>query len=157
MYKCIECGHLFEDGEQATYRENQGECFGYPAYEEFNCCPVCKGDYEEAVQCEKCGEYFFEDELLSGICESCLDSSIDYNSAFDYIAERQELKEFIISYYEFLRKKGKDTDERIKTWFKRQVFNDKLDGTTEFLESLKEYIKSDIYSWSEYVAEEVKS
>ena len=46
MYKCVACGHLFEDGEQETYRENMVECHGSPAYQDFSVCPVCGEAYE---------------------------------------------------------------------------------------------------------------
>ena len=35
MYICRKCNHIFEEGEEKTIRENQGECFGTPAYESF--------------------------------------------------------------------------------------------------------------------------
>lgn len=37
-------------------------------------CPCCGSRFfEEARQCEVCGEYVVKDELVDGICESCLD------------------------------------------------------------------------------------
>ena len=61
MYKCCECGHLFEEGEQAVWYENQGECHGITAMEKFSGCPICKGDYEEVHQCKECDEWHTED------------------------------------------------------------------------------------------------
>jgi RecJ-like exonuclease len=69
MYKCVACGHLFEDGEQKTYRENMGECHGSPAYQEFSVCPICGEDYEEVKPCKICGSY--EHETDNGFCEEC--------------------------------------------------------------------------------------
>lgn len=53
-YKCYECGAEFD--EPATYRECMGEFWGTPAYEEFDCCPVCKSDdIEEVTNSEDMG------------------------------------------------------------------------------------------------------
>ena len=73
-FKCLECGNIFEEGEQATWREYMGECHGSPAYEEFSGCPICNGEYEETKRCEICGGEFLEDELLGGcVCEECVE------------------------------------------------------------------------------------
>lgn len=69
MYKCVACGHLFEDGEQKTYRENMGECHGSPAYQEFSVCPICGEDYEEVKPCKICGSY--EHETGEDFCDEC--------------------------------------------------------------------------------------
>ena len=47
MYKCLECGNLFEEGEQKRMRECVGEYWGSPAYQEYAVCPCCGGSYEE--------------------------------------------------------------------------------------------------------------
>lgn len=69
MYKCVACGHLFEDGEQKNYRENVGECHGSPAYQEFSVCPVCGEDYEEVKPCKICGSY--EHKHDEEFCKEC--------------------------------------------------------------------------------------
>lgn len=69
MKKCEDCGYVFEDGEERTYRENHMEG-GY--YEQFSECPYCGGDYREATMCESCCKYFFSEELHGGICNECL-------------------------------------------------------------------------------------
>ena len=68
MYKCNECGHLFEEGEQKVYREKMGECHGFPAYENFSVCPNCGGDYEEAQACKICGTY---EDVDGDFCMEC--------------------------------------------------------------------------------------
>ena len=101
MYKCTECGHLFEDGEQAVWYENQGECHGVTAMERFSGCPVCKGDYEEVHQCKKCGDWHSEDELYDGWCEKCLRDTINYDTFFEYCEankEEQYLDTFVMCY-----------------------------------------------------------
>ena len=84
MYRCCECGHLFEEGEQAVWYENQGECHGVTAMERFSGCPLCHGDYEEVYQCKECGDWHTEDELYGGWCENCLRESITYDTFFEY-------------------------------------------------------------------------
>ena len=69
MYICRDCGEIFSKPE--TYTENHPYGMGY-ASETFGCCPCCGGDYEEAVKCADCGEYFSDDELIDGMCEHCL-------------------------------------------------------------------------------------
>lgn len=70
MYKCTDCGHLFENGEQKTIRENMGEFWGSPAYEEKTVCPLCEGDYEEIEPCKICGGYESL-ETYEEVCEDC--------------------------------------------------------------------------------------
>lgn len=57
MYKCAECGHLFEEGEEKKWREDRGEYWGSLCTEEMSGCPLCGGEYEEAVPCKICGGY----------------------------------------------------------------------------------------------------
>lgn len=57
MFICTHCGHLVE--EPRVVRENHGLAWGY---EEFYAFCSCGGEYEEAVECEECGEYFAEDD-----------------------------------------------------------------------------------------------
>lgn len=84
MYRCENCGHLFEEGEQAVWYENQGECHGVTAMERFSGCPLCHDDYEEVHQCQECDEWHTEDELYSGWCEKCLRETINYDTFFEY-------------------------------------------------------------------------
>ena len=71
MYKCIECGTVFE--EPKTWKEGRGEFWGMPCTETMSGCPKCREGYEEAVQCKRCDEWVFEDELTDGLCECCQD------------------------------------------------------------------------------------
>ena len=84
MFKCCECVHLFEEGEQAVWYENQGECHGVTAMERFSGCPICHEDYEEVHQCKKCGDWHSDDELYDGWCEDCLRETINYETFFEY-------------------------------------------------------------------------
>ena len=82
MYRCVSCGNLFEEGEQAVWEERHG--LDSPPYEKFSGCPVCKGDYEEVHQCKECGDWHSDDELYEGWCEKCLRESINYETFFEY-------------------------------------------------------------------------
>lgn len=72
MYICVDCGHIFDEGEQAHCSESRGECWGAHCSEDMDGCPLCKGDYEEIEPCEVCGSYEYEGELYGGVCEHCI-------------------------------------------------------------------------------------
>ncbi len=66
-YKCLECGHIFEEGEQRHWTERQGE------FSEAKIgCPLCRGDYEKTVMCEICKAHHLSDKLKGGVCEQCI-------------------------------------------------------------------------------------
>ena len=114
MFKCIDCGHIFEDGEQARWTEMHG--FTYGNGEEFEGCPVCKGDYFEAVPCACCGEgHYFEGELENGVCNACIekhfkdfefcvkvgapeDTNVPINGAIASLWTAEEINEILIGY-----------------------------------------------------------
>ena len=94
-YKCLECGHIFEEGEQSRWEEHHPYGMGY-AEEEFYGCPLCNGDYEETERCEICGGEFLEDELLGGcVCEECVEEcKRDLETCYKIAesAEKEEIK-----------------------------------------------------------------
>ena len=92
-YKCLECGHIFEDGEQVRWEERHG--LDSPPYEKHCGCPVCKGSFEETKQCKICGGEFLEDELNGGcVCDDCIE---EYKRDFEtcYAISETEPKEEI--------------------------------------------------------------
>lgn len=68
MYKCEECGTLFEEGEQAEWVEMHG--FTYGNGEHWSGCPHCKGSYSEIKPCKICGSY--EHEINEDFCKNCV-------------------------------------------------------------------------------------
>lgn len=114
MYKCLECGHVFEEGEQAVWREAHG--FSDGLYEEFCGCPHCKGEYEEAATCKNCGEVHTSNELHEGWCVDCLTNVLDYETFFEYCeahAEDRYLDQFVMMYL----LGGMDCPERVSREF----------------------------------------
>ena len=93
MYKCSNCGEVFE--EPNSIKEDWGETFSV--------CPYCNGDYDEVKQCDHCDEWHTEDELYYGWCEKCLRETITYDTFFEYCEsnkDEQYLDIFVMS--EFL-------------------------------------------------------
>ena len=160
MYICTQCNHIFKEGEGKVITESQGECFGYPAVESYTVCPICEGDYEEAVKCSICEEYHLDEDLTNGICDECLDKEVDYDKVLKFLLDTEELKSFVFDFF-FTEKILGDrlekniTDELI-WWFKRKAFDEKLNNKTEFLDILKKYVKTDPYCWSEFLSEGVE-
>ena len=71
MYKCLKCGHIFENGEQETWQESRGEFWGQPVSETMNGCPKCHGDYAETMPCVECGSEQLDEDLYGGMCKEC--------------------------------------------------------------------------------------
>lgn len=90
MYRCIECGHIFESGEEGILIDS----FPYGDTEvdfENECCPKCRGDFEEVKHCLKCGALKSEEELLEDICEECINSyKNDYKMCLKASRETKE-------------------------------------------------------------------
>ncbi len=68
MYECEHCGLHFE--EYDTIEETHGLDCG--PYEVIAVCPHCHSSFEELEQCEICGEWYTQDEVISGVCDSCV-------------------------------------------------------------------------------------
>lgn len=94
FFKCMECGHIFEDGEEARWMEDYGEFWGVPVRKEETGCPLCKGTYNECVQCEICGAKHLEDELNGGVCDDCLEAfKTDFDVCYDIsFGDEEEIK-----------------------------------------------------------------
>ena len=112
-YKCLECGHIFEEGEEGHYFEN-GECWGAPYSHKIYCCPLCKGDYDVTTPCEICGSEHLDKELVGGICEECLEEyrydiktcyeigkndteKVELNCFFTALFDREEIEEILLN------------------------------------------------------------
>ena len=81
-FRCLDCGHIFDESEIKSYFQNHAGFGDAPALEQLYCCPVCDGDFEELAKCEVCGEDFSKDELsYYGVCECCKE---DIKSKYKY-------------------------------------------------------------------------
>ena len=67
MYICNNCGEIFEDCK--IIEEHHPYGMGTAA-ERLAVCPYCKDtNFQEAKECERCGEFFAE--LNEGLCDCC--------------------------------------------------------------------------------------
>lgn len=83
MYRCLECGHLFEEGEGKKVEETLGECHGTSATETYYVCPCCgSNDFEKAKECLTCGEWFVGN---GDFCEEC---KIYYKRGFKKLLDK---------------------------------------------------------------------
>lgn len=138
FYKCLECGHIFEEGEEAVWYDTHG--LERPPYEKMSGCPICKGAYEETVQCAVCGSEHLEDELNGGVCDECIDEyRKDFNSCYELsFGEKTEIKinSLLASLFdvsdieqilkEYIREKYPDVDcsqfiDEDKSWFGERI------------------------------------
>ena len=149
MYKCTECGNLFEEGEQATWEERHG--LDSPPYEKWSGCPVCKGDYEEVYQCDSCGDWHTDDELYDGLCEKCLRDTINYGTFFEY-CEANIDEQYLDSFMMFYLLGGMDCPDKVSPEFhhlmvetyKRRVADAKLlSGRFDFLADCVHFVMDD--------------
>ena len=90
MFKCLECGNLFEEGEQARWVETHG--LDTPPYEEWSGCPICKGGYKEIKPCKICGSYDHDyDEEYCNACKKDVQKRFSTFIAEEFTEEEREL------------------------------------------------------------------
>lgn len=116
MYRCIDCGEIFEE---PTSWEEQEEFWGARVGREESGCPFCKGDYEEVYQCDECGEWYTEDEynLENDICNDCMTKeieSIDMETLLETAYKAGTLKDVVdvllspLEQYDMIKRELKD-------------------------------------------------
>jgi hypothetical protein len=143
-YICLDCGHIFEEGEEARWSESRGEFWGVASYENMSGCPKCKGNYAKASSCKKCGSAHLEDELNGGVCDDCIN---EYRKDFDAcykmaLCEQTEIKINSLLATLFCES---DIEQILIEHIKKNFPN--IDCS--------EYIDSDIYWFGEQIAKEV--
>lgn len=90
-YVCLDCGHIFEDGEERRYDDILDVIDGVPYAEPSACCPICGGQYEDASICRKCGGAFAPDKVVGDLyCRECLDEFMTAENMKRYISEDLE-------------------------------------------------------------------
>lgn len=142
MYRCESCGHLFEEGEQAVWYERHG--LDTPPYEQWDGCPICKGDFEEVHQCKDCGDWHTEDELWGGYCFDCLKEKCTQEIAIDYIIDTTDYLEHFSFTVLFKIDPPKETSWELRETLKEIV----KEQATE--KELKDYIFEDIYTADDF-------
>lgn len=84
-YICVDCGHIFEEGE-AGVREEYHPYGSTTATERIAVCPVCGGDFEEAGICKCCGGAFYADDLIAHYyCKECVEDNMTEANMKKYI------------------------------------------------------------------------
>lgn len=84
MYKCLVCGHIFDEGEQTVYCEYHP--YGSTVVpEKFEGCPLCKGDYVLTTACDSCGSEQLASDLFDGLCFECLAEKVTFDTFYAYI------------------------------------------------------------------------
>jgi len=144
MYKCVDCGHIFDEGEQLVIKDDHGMGGGF--YETFSVCPVCGGGYDQTENCHVCGGEHLEEELFDGICEECLAQAIDYDNVFCYLTETNRLEHFMFEAYfgsPIPKSCSAKLSKTLAEWFLRQRNDDLLRDKTDFLDICKKYILED--------------
>lgn len=85
-YCCIKCKGIFDEDEVQEKRYYHDEIPGN-FYESYEVSPCCSADFDEARECELCGEFYDEEEIVGDehkICTSCL---YDYRRDFEALFE----------------------------------------------------------------------
>lgn len=142
-YKCLECGHIFEEGEEKVWQEDRGEYWGVRCSEEMSGCPKCSGEYEQAIRCALCGEPHLYEELNGGVCDECLERySKDFKTCYNISrgeTEMVEINALLASLFEpsdieailraYIKDKCPDIDytdyiERDKEWFGKELIKE---------------------------------
>ncbi len=155
IYKC-ECGATFSREEAKSIKDRHGFEFG--ACDEMTVCPHCNStEFKEAEYCEHCETY--QIDVQNSICEKCLEkiaNNIDYEQGLEYINHNKDLPMFVFEYI-FDVKEPSEINEllmnEIKMMFQRKKVEDFLYNKPLLLNKIKEYVKADLWSFSDYLKE----
>lgn len=171
MYKCLDCGHIFDEGGEKNYTETHGERFA-PS-ERWKGCPVCGGAFEQTIRCEECGAEHLADELYADKwCAGCLTEKVTYDSFLEWMmaSENSPIRVGVIEHFMFttvfeLREEcvpsisSAKFKNFLREWYLRMVANDKLIGYGDFLETIRAYAlesESDKQDFAEWLTKEEK-
>ena len=84
-YVCTECGHIFDEEDVKFDREWIGDdnySSNSSGWYETTCCPKCGAEgYEEAGECDICGENYAEDDMIlcggDWYCKKCAEEVVE--------------------------------------------------------------------------------
>lgn len=149
MFKCFECGHLFERGEEKRYTEAHGESY--------LACPICGGAYEETEQCTRCGSHHHEDHLWNGLCIDCLGELMTLKNMQAYLEENNLEQDFYIEefYESSVHFVSKELIDLAHGGFLQAVQLDRLSGGDgeKYVEQMRKFIVDDhfgLYDFAEW-------
>lgn len=89
IYKCYECGRVFDDCEVATIVEPYGE--------RHSGCPNCGGAYGEAEKCYICQEYSAVEFMKGNICHDCIFESMNETIAEEFFLATKRFADFMLT------------------------------------------------------------
>lgn len=138
VFKCLECGHLFEPDEEARWTEPHGEFM--------TGCPKCGCAFDETSPCSACGNPHLEDELYHGVCKGCLIDSMGATSMADYLRDNSLERSFYLDVF-FNEKQLLDL---LRREFLQKVALEKLSGRNDALEKCRSYINDDECGLTDY-------
>lgn len=82
MYKCFDCGCVFE--QPKTYVEDctpGGVSEGGSFLQKYDCCPECEGAFGSVEECVACGEWEYlacgEFTSMGFVCCECSNAGVD--------------------------------------------------------------------------------
>jgi hypothetical protein len=140
MYKCSECGLVFED---ARHWEEHHEFWGASCSEHWSGCPDCSGGFEEAYECKICGEYHTEEELKGGVCGACISRYGNFKTCFEIGKNNPDtikINSLLMSYF---------SESEIEDILKKIIIEQGLD------KDCSDFINNDISWFGEELAKEV--
>lgn len=132
MYKCLDCGRLFEEPAVWSEEEPKG-------------CPECGGTYGEAYQCVDCQEWYTADEAYyAGYCYNCAKQQYSKDLGLEYVAKDP---------YDFYCKYiwGVDNQDPELMRILKEAFLSYWTADKE--ELLREYCLEEMEYWIEYLQE----
>ena len=150
MYKCLDCGRLFEEPKEYVDADDDGRQYIWKG------CPdrECKsGAYVRAYKCSICEEYKPGADIYHDICYECAEKEYTDRLGVKYLESHRE------SYLDFYGVEQVDRD--LKNDLIDVLENDflsKLDFDSDWnhkLKYLKEYILDDIDLWIDFLKEEM--
>lgn len=143
-YQCLDCGNLFEEGEEVRWTESHGN--NYLPCEEFYGCPVCRGAYTDAPTCKECGEDFKAEDLYAGFCEDCLHEAITYESFLEYAEDSDLLVPFMFDAWFEAPTPAVITErlrESMRDIYRQKTVLDQLAKSYKFMALIEKYIMED--------------
>lgn len=137
MYKCLECGHVFDEGEERRWTEPHGEPMAG--------CPVCGCAYDEAYQCDECGAYCLSDELYSGLCVDCAAKIASPRALADYAESDPLIAEEFYSYYydSFIADTSAQLRQLLRGGLLQRASLESLNGYIDTRKKCRNYITAD--------------